>query len=71
VREVALAVGYRQPAQFAKAFRREVGMSLSAFSAKAPEVRAHMTREQYSRLDAVFADPGQSSPLMGALGLSG
>ena len=27
VREVALAVGYRQPAQFAKAFRREFGVS--------------------------------------------
>src|SRR4051794_15846859 len=68
VREVALAVaaGYRLPTQFAKAFRREVGMSPSAFSAKVPEVRAHMTREQYSRSHAVFADPGQSS-----LGLRG
>jgi AraC-like DNA-binding protein len=27
VREVALAVGYRQPAQFAKAFRRQFGVS--------------------------------------------
>lgn len=31
VREVALTVGYRQPAQFAKAFRRHHGASPSAF----------------------------------------
>jgi AraC-like DNA-binding protein len=33
VREVALRVGYRQPAQFAKAFRRHHGVSPSAFRA--------------------------------------
>jgi len=33
VREVASAVGYRQPAQFAKAFRREVGVSPGEFRA--------------------------------------
>jgi AraC-like DNA-binding protein len=31
VREVARRVGYRQPAQFAKAFRRQHGLSPSAF----------------------------------------
>jgi transcriptional regulator GlxA family with amidase domain len=31
VREVALRVGYRQPAQFAKAFRRHQGLAPSAF----------------------------------------
>ena len=33
VREVARRVGYRQPAQFAKAFRRHRGLSPSAFRA--------------------------------------
>jgi AraC-like DNA-binding protein len=31
VRDVARRVGYRQPAQFAKAFRRHHGMSPSAY----------------------------------------
>jgi len=31
VREVAQRVGYRQPAQFAKAFRRHLGMAPSAY----------------------------------------
>ena len=35
VREVALGVGYRQPAQFAKAFRRVHGVSPSEFQASA------------------------------------
>jgi AraC family transcriptional regulator, regulatory protein of adaptative response / methylphosphotriester-DNA alkyltransferase methyltransferase len=34
VREVAHRVGYRQPAQFAKAFRRHHGSSPSAFRAQ-------------------------------------
>jgi AraC family transcriptional regulator, regulatory protein of adaptative response / methylphosphotriester-DNA alkyltransferase methyltransferase len=33
VREVARRVGYRQPAQFAKAFRRHVGVAPSAYRA--------------------------------------
>ena len=38
VREVAHRVGYRQPAQFAKAFRRHQGVAPSDFrSGKAPE----------------------------------
>jgi AraC family transcriptional regulator of adaptative response / methylphosphotriester-DNA alkyltransferase methyltransferase len=36
VREVAHRVGYRQPAQFAKAFRRQHGTSPSAFRARRP-----------------------------------
>ena len=35
VREVADRVGYRQPAQFAKAFRRHHGVAPSAFRARA------------------------------------
>ena len=35
VREVAHRVGYRQPAQFAKAFRRHKGLAPSAFRAGA------------------------------------
>ena len=37
IREVALRVGYRQPAQFAKAFRRHHGVAPSEFRAR----RAH------------------------------
>src|SRR3712207_435115 len=36
VNQVASAVGYRQPAQFAKAFRRHHGTSPSAFRARPP-----------------------------------
>jgi AraC family transcriptional regulator of adaptative response / methylphosphotriester-DNA alkyltransferase methyltransferase len=36
VNRVASAVGYRQPAQFAKAFRRHHGTAPSAFRATAP-----------------------------------
>src|SRR6187200_1314378 len=36
VREVAHRVGYRQPAQFAKAFRRHHGASPSAFRSRRP-----------------------------------
>jgi AraC family transcriptional regulator, regulatory protein of adaptative response / methylphosphotriester-DNA alkyltransferase methyltransferase len=39
VREVAHRVGYRQPAQFAKAFRRHLGVAPSDY-------RAHSTRAQ-------------------------
>ena len=35
MREVAHRVGYRQPAQFAKAFRRHQGLAPSAFRAGA------------------------------------
>ena len=40
VREVAGRVGYRQPAQFAKAFRRHRGVAPSAFRADAGYMRA-------------------------------
>jgi AraC-like DNA-binding protein len=43
VREVAFAVGYRQAAQFAKAFRREVGVSPSEFKAD-PSFAGRMRR---------------------------
>jgi two-component system response regulator YesN len=36
VREVAHRVGYRQPAQFAKAFRRHHGSSPSAYRSHRP-----------------------------------
>ena len=39
VREVAARVGYRQPAQFAKAFRRHVGQAPAAY--RAERQRAH------------------------------
>jgi AraC family transcriptional regulator, regulatory protein of adaptative response / methylphosphotriester-DNA alkyltransferase methyltransferase len=35
IRQVAAQVGYRQPAQFAKAFRRRYGVSPSAYRASA------------------------------------
>jgi transcriptional regulator GlxA family with amidase domain len=37
VREVAQRVGYRQPAQFAKAFRRHHGLSPSSYRARRPQ----------------------------------
>jgi AraC-like DNA-binding protein len=40
VREVASCVGYRQPAQFAKAFRRHAGVAPSDFRAGGP---AHLS----------------------------
>jgi len=43
VRDVAHRVGYRQPAQFAKAFRRHRGLAPSDFrstGARAPEAAA-------------------------------
>lgn len=40
VREVAHRVGYRQPAQFAKAFRRALGLSPSDFRAEQRQQRA-------------------------------
>jgi AraC family transcriptional regulator, regulatory protein of adaptative response / methylphosphotriester-DNA alkyltransferase methyltransferase len=45
VREVARRVGYRQPAQFAKAFRRHIGVAPSDYRARAVSSR--------------FADVGQ------------
>ena len=39
VREVAHRVGYRQPAQFAKAFRRHHGVAPSDYRAEAPRAR--------------------------------
>jgi AraC-like DNA-binding protein len=47
VREVAHRVGYRQPAQFAKAFRRHLGVAPSDF--RAGGAAGH-------RADSMFAD---------------
>src|SRR3954462_10480985 len=41
VRDVSLAVGYRQPAQFAKAFRREFGVSPAVYRRAAARAREH------------------------------
>lgn len=46
VREVANRVGYRQPAQFAKAFRRSQGVAPSGYRLKgAAEARARLAEE--------------------------
>ncbi len=42
VREVAHRVGYRQPAQFAKAFRRHHGVAPSDFRAAGAGARGHL-----------------------------
>jgi AraC family transcriptional regulator of adaptative response / methylphosphotriester-DNA alkyltransferase methyltransferase len=45
VREVAHRVGYRQPAQFAKAFRRHLGVAPSDYRADGARHAAHFGRE--------------------------
>jgi AraC family transcriptional regulator, regulatory protein of adaptative response / methylphosphotriester-DNA alkyltransferase methyltransferase len=50
VREVAHRVGYRQPAQFAKAFRRHQGLAPSAFRARAGGGERHEAAGAYSAL---------------------
>ena len=44
VREVAHRVGYRQPAQFAKAFRRHLGVAPSDFRADGARSNGRFTR---------------------------
>ena len=44
VREVAHRVGYRQPAQFAKAFRRHLGVAPSDFRAGHGRANSHFAR---------------------------
>jgi AraC family transcriptional regulator, regulatory protein of adaptative response / methylphosphotriester-DNA alkyltransferase methyltransferase len=44
VREVARRVGYRQPAQFAKAFRRFQGQAPSAFRSSGPGAGSDLAR---------------------------
>ena len=44
VREVARRVGYRQPAQFAKAFRRYQGLAPSAFRSNRPRADSSLQR---------------------------
>jgi AraC family transcriptional regulator of adaptative response / methylphosphotriester-DNA alkyltransferase methyltransferase len=52
IREVAHRVGYRQPAQFAKAFRRHHGAAPSAYRARQP------SEQRFSRVE-----DGQTAPL--------
>src|SRR3977135_1159673 len=49
VREVARRVGYRQPAQFAKAFRRHQGMAPSAYRRTGVRGPLHRAREAARR----------------------
>ena len=51
IREVAFRVGYRQPAQFAKAFRRHHGVSPSDFRA----TRRITRMDGLARVDGAFA----------------
>jgi AraC-like DNA-binding protein len=44
VREVAHRVGYRQPAQFAKAFRRHLGVAPSDFRAEGARMNGRFVR---------------------------
>jgi AraC-like DNA-binding protein len=44
VREVAHRVGYRQPAQFAKAFRRHLGVAPSDYRAESPYPHGRFAR---------------------------
>jgi AraC family transcriptional regulator, regulatory protein of adaptative response / methylphosphotriester-DNA alkyltransferase methyltransferase len=51
VRDVSHRVGYRQPAQFAKAFRRHHGMSPSAFRARGgPQTLRDLPRIEVGRV---------------------
>ena len=53
VREVAHSVGYRQPAQFAKAFRRHIGLAPSDFRARAGSAGSgRFAREGEARIAA-------------------
>jgi AraC family transcriptional regulator of adaptative response / methylphosphotriester-DNA alkyltransferase methyltransferase len=56
VREVARRVGYRQPAQFAKAFRRHHGVAPSDFRSGARVRRLQQrTEPRFGRLEAAAA----------------
>jgi AraC family transcriptional regulator of adaptative response / methylphosphotriester-DNA alkyltransferase methyltransferase len=59
VREVAHRVGYRQPAQFAKAFRRYQGVAPSDFRA----ARAASTASRFGRQDGSLALGARASGL--------
>ena len=48
VREVAHRVGYRQPAQFAKAFRRHLGVAPSDYRAENGRVPGRFTRSYHA-----------------------
>jgi AraC family transcriptional regulator, regulatory protein of adaptative response / methylphosphotriester-DNA alkyltransferase methyltransferase len=61
VREVAYRVGYRQPAQFAKAFRRHHGVSPSDFRA-ARRVTAPDGQQRAARLSREAVAAGALAP---------
>ena len=56
VREVAYRVGYRQPAQFAKAFRRHHGVSPSDFRAARRMATAGLQRSERMTRDGLPVD---------------
>ncbi len=59
VREVANRVGYRQPAQFAKAFRRSQGVAPSGFRTRgAAEARALLAEEPRRGIGHASASTG-------------
>jgi AraC family transcriptional regulator of adaptative response / methylphosphotriester-DNA alkyltransferase methyltransferase len=58
IREVAHRVGYRQPAQFAKAFRRHHGASPSDFRASVRFGRESSNHDGLPRLGAAAAAAG-------------
>jgi AraC-like DNA-binding protein len=59
VRDVANAVGYRQPAQFAKAFRRYQGVAPSDFRASGRGF-ARPAAPRFGRLDGRLLPDGRS-----------
>jgi AraC-like DNA-binding protein len=59
VREVAHRVGYRQPAQFAKAFRRYQGVAPSDFRAS----RSGVASARFGRQEAAYDGDGRGSML--------
>ena len=65
VREVAHRVGYRQPAQFAKAFRRHQGVAPSDFRAERARARTAASRAPFDarrRPRRLAAAPARSAP---------
>lgn len=59
VREVANRVGYRQPAQFAKAFRRSQGVAPSGYRSRgASEARALLAEQPRRGIDRNPTTPG-------------
>ena len=67
VREVAHRVGYRQPAQFAKAFRRHLGVAPSDYRAEQRRAPTAASRARWtSRPPARRSPAGGRAPISGA-----